>query len=181
MRFLEIVAKMKRRVLIVDGYNMIAYWQETKHFFKTNQLEEARDLLLKKLSHYAGFEELEIICVFDAQYVPGVRQVYDHYQLQVVFTEEGETADAYIERLAGQFNRLTTRVSVATSDLNEQWLIFSQGALRVSARELEKDVNQLKKDVASFKKDLDLTKPPLRPWNADQLDQLQDMLDELGK
>ena len=40
--------------------------------------------------------------------------------------------------------RPSTQVSVATSDLNEQWTVFAQGALRVSARELEKRVAVVK-------------------------------------
>lgn len=170
---------MKKRILIVDGYNMIGYWEATRPFFKADRLEDARDILLQKLSHYAGFERLEIICVFDAQHVPGVRQSFEQYQLQVVFTEEGETADSYIERLAGSYNYLTTMVSVATSDLNEQCIIFAKGALRISARELEKDVNQLTKDVTRLTQDLDLKAPPLRPWNDQQLDTLKNMLNSI--
>ena len=49
----------------------------------------------------------------------------------MVFTKEDETADSYIERLAGENDRLT-QVTVATSDLAEQWVVFSQGALRTS-------------------------------------------------
>ena len=36
-----------------------------------------RNILLQKLSHYASFEGIEVICVFDAQYMPGVRQTYE--------------------------------------------------------------------------------------------------------
>ena len=49
---------MKKQLLIVDGYNMIGAWQETHQLFQNNDLEQARDLLLKKLSDYAGFEGL---------------------------------------------------------------------------------------------------------------------------
>lgn len=110
---------MKKKILLVDGYNMIAFWRETHQLLKTNQLDAARTILLQKLSHYASFEDLEIICVFDAQYVPGSRQKYDDYALTVVFTEEDETADSYIERMAAELNSPLNRVEVATSDLNE--------------------------------------------------------------
>lgn len=40
---------MKKRILLVDGYNMIAFWQETRQLFKTNQLDQARETLLRKL------------------------------------------------------------------------------------------------------------------------------------
>ena len=46
---------MKKRILLVDGYNMIAFWKETRQLFKINQLDEARETLLRKLNHYANF------------------------------------------------------------------------------------------------------------------------------
>lgn len=170
---------MKKKILLVDGYNMIAFLQTTRHLFKKNQLDEARNILLRQLTHYAHFEHLEIICVFDAQYVPGVRKHYDDGPVQVVFTQENETADTYIERLASDLNTPLHLVEVATSDLNEQWTVFSQGALRVSARELEKRVNTIKSDLDKLSQQIDLTTPKLRPWNDGQLDKLQRLLDDI--
>ena len=115
---------MKRKILLVDGYNMVAFWQATRSLFNKGELDAARTILLNKLSNYASFEQLEIICVFDAQYMPGVRQTYDEFNVTVVFTEEEETADDYIERLATDLNNPRNQVSVATSDLNEQWTVF---------------------------------------------------------
>ncbi|HGD0090531.1 TPA: NYN domain-containing protein, partial [Streptococcus agalactiae] len=68
-------------------------------------------------------------------------------------------------------------VSVATSDLNEQWTIFSQGALRVSARELEQRVATVKSDLDKMSSQIDLSTPKLRPWNDEQLGKLKDFLD----
>lgn len=170
----------KHNILLVDGYNMIAFWQETRQLFKTNRLDEARELLLRKLNHYAHFEHLDIVVVFDAQYVPGVRQRYDQYKISVVFTKEDETADSYIERTAAELNQSALNlVSVATSDLNEQWTVFSQGALRVSARELEQRVNTVKSDLDKMSSQIDLATPKLRPWNDDQLGKLQNLLKDL--
>ncbi len=170
---------MKKKILLVDGYNMIAFWQETHQLFKTNQLDAARNILLQKLSHYASFEDLEIICVFDAQYVPGSRQKYEDYALTVVFTQEDETADSYIERTAAELNSPLNRVEVATSDLNEQWTVFSQGALRVSARELEDRVNVVKSDLDKMSKNIDLYTPRLCSLDDEQLDQLRSYLEDL--
>ena len=83
---------MKEKILLVDGYNMIAFWQETRQLFKKSELDAARTILLEKLSHYASFEGIRVICVFDAQYMPGIRQTYEEFQVQVVFTAEDETA-----------------------------------------------------------------------------------------
>ncbi|MFC5630194.1 MULTISPECIES: NYN domain-containing protein [Streptococcus] len=171
---------MKKKLMLVDGYNMIAFWQETKQAFKTNQLDEARNILLRKLNNYANFEQIEITCVFDAQYVPGNRQRYDQYKVEVIFTEENETADDYIERMAAELNTALNLVEVATSDLNEQWTIFAQGCLRVSARELEQRVNTVKSDLDKLSAQIDLKKPRLSAIADDQMTQLKDLLHSLG-
>lgn len=170
---------MKRKILLVDGYNMVAFWQETRQLFKKSELDAARTILLQKLSHYASFEGMEIICVFDAQYMPGVRQSYQDFNVEVVFTEENETADDYIERLAVELNTPLHQVSVATSDLNEQWTVFAQGALRVSARELEQRVAVTKSNLNQMSKQIDLQKPILRPWDAKQIEDLTKMMQDL--
>ena len=41
---------MKRKILLVDGYNMIAFWQETRQLFQKSELDAARNILLQKLS-----------------------------------------------------------------------------------------------------------------------------------
>lgn len=170
---------VKKRILLVDGYNMIAFWQETRQLFKKNQLDAARNLLLRKLNNYAHFEALDIVCVFDAHFVPGTRQRYDQYRVEVIFTQEDETADSYIERLAVELNNPLNLVEVATSDLNEQWAIFSQGALRVPARELEERVNTVKADLDKMTQTIELKTPKLRPWDEQQLSQLKDLLSDL--
>ena len=113
------------------------------------------------------------------QFVPGSRQRYDQYRISVIFTEEDETADSYIERAAAEMNTVQNLVEVATSDLNEQWAIFSQGALRVSARELEERVNTVKSDLDKMSAHIDLKTPKLRPWDDAQLGKLQDLLNEI--
>ncbi|WP_019774827.1 NYN domain-containing protein, partial [Streptococcus sobrinus] len=95
------------------------------------------------------------------------------------FTEEDETADSYIERMAAELNSPLNRVEVATSDLNEQWTVFSQGALRVSARELEERVNVVKSDLDKMSKTIDLYTPRLGSLDDDQLDKLRSILDDL--
>ena len=169
---------MKKQLLIVDGYNMIGAWQETHQLFQNNDLEQARDLFLKKLSDYAGFEGLEIICVFDAQFVPGVTSKFHVHNVLVIFTKEDETADSYIEKLAGKCNNVLTTVYVATSDLAEQWVIFSQGAMRIPARELEERVNLRKQDLTRHANSM-TTQKPRTSWADAQLDELKELMFEI--
>lgn len=139
---------MKTELLYVDGYNMIGAWPELVKLKRQDKMADARDRLLHELSNYAKYEGIEIRIVFDAQLVPGIAQRYDKFDVAVIFTSEGETADSYIEKAVGEENLLITHVQVATSDLAEQWLIFQKGATRKSANELYKDIKQAKKNIA---------------------------------
>ncbi|MER2063886.1 MAG: NYN domain-containing protein [Alkalibacterium sp.] len=139
---------MKKELLYVDGYNMIGAWPELVKLKRQDKMADARDRLLHELSNYAKYEGVEIRIVFDAQLVPGIAQRYDKYEVAVIFTSEGETADSFIEKAVGEENLLVTHVQVATSDLAEQWLIFQRGATRKSANELFKDVKRAKKNIA---------------------------------
>ena len=137
----------KEELLVVDGYNMIGAWPELIKLKNQEKMEDARDELLHELSNYARYEGIGVRVVFDAQFVPGIQKTYDRYTLEVIFTKEGETADSYIERTVGEENQLITHVTVATSDLAEQWMIFQKGASRKSAKELYKDVRHTKKKI----------------------------------
>ena len=49
---------MKKQLLIVDGYNMIGAWPELVQLKKQERLEDARELLLSRLSNYdRGFHQ----------------------------------------------------------------------------------------------------------------------------
>lgn len=173
---------MKKQLLIVDGYNMIGSWPELVALKKQDKMADAREALLHRLSNYAKYEGLEVIVVFDAQLVPGIQQNYRKYQLEVVFTKEDETADTYIERIAGELNTRLTQVTVATSDLAEQWVIFSQGALRTSAYELYKTIKKTEKNITQDNinmRFIDFRRNS--PWNDEQLHKLSKKLDDLMK
>ena len=64
----------------------------------------------------------------------------------MVYTREGETADAYIEELASQIGS-SYAVRVATSDGLVQLSSFRSGVLRMSARELREEVERARKEM----------------------------------
>lgn len=171
---------LKQDILFVDGYNMIGAWPELNHLKQRDELGAARDLLLFELSNYRKYRDIQVIVVFDAQFVPGITSSYDEYECTVVFTAEGETADSYIEREVPRYINPLTRVVVATSDAAEQWMIFQQGALRQSAKELLMEVDYAKAEINQ-----DITtyyNQRLRrrsPWTMDHLQQLNQLLYEL--
>ncbi|AQP53552.1 DNA-binding protein [Vagococcus penaei] len=172
--------RLKSQVLFVDGYNMIGAWPELQRLKKHERLADARDLLLFMLSNYAKYQGIDIIVVFDAQLVPGIQQTYEKFGLTVIFTKEEETADTYIEREAGQRINPLTHVRVATSDLAEQWVIFSQGALRVSARELYKNIEESEKSIKNDAEDYRFSNYRRNsPWSKEQLGELQKYFDNI--
>ncbi|SFH57617.1 NYN domain-containing protein [Pisciglobus halotolerans] len=172
---------MKKDLLIVDGYNMIGAWPELVALKNKDKMEDARDRLLHELSDYSKYECIEVRVVFDAQFVPGIQKSYKKYHLDVIFTKEGETADSYIERVVGEENFLITQVTVATSDLAEQWMVFQKGALRKSANELFKDVQRSKKKIAAEARTLH-SKDYRRnsPWTHLQIEELEKLRERLS-
>lgn len=171
---------MKRQVLFVDGYNMIGAWPMLDKLKKQDKLADARDGLLFMLSNYAKYEGIEIIVVFDAQLVPGVQQTYKEFGVTVIFTKEEETADTYIEREASERINPLTHVRVATSDMAEQWIVFSRGALRVSARELFKSIEESEKKINTDAENYQFEGQRRKsPWSKSQLDKLQKIYNEM--
>ena len=173
---------MKKRILIVDAYNMIGNWPQLDKLKKADRLEDARDQLLKVLSNYRKQMDMEIIVVFDAMYVPGLSKSYQQYDLTIIWTDEGQTADSYIESLAGRLFSPLTQVTVATSDQAEQWTIFSQGALRKPAWELYQYINHAGRKVSEATKNYQIQSTVRKsPWDEQQLEKLAQLRDELSE
>ena len=136
----------KQQYLIVDGYNMIFAWPELAETAKTD-LEAARRHLCDRLSSYASYKKCRLVVVFDGYKVkgnPGEKEKY--VSIQVVFTKENQTGDAYIESLVSQIGP-NYNVRVATSDALVQLSSIRSGVLRVSARELQEEVASAAKEM----------------------------------
>ena len=134
------------RVLIVDGYNVL---NVRRHIEGATALADARDSLIAQLQDYGGFSGQRIVLVFDAWHGDRKsRSVEEHGNVQVVFTQKGETADHYIERLCDEYaDKIQYRqaeVRVATSDALEQTIILGRGATRLSSRELLMEMQQVR-------------------------------------
>ena len=143
--------------LLVDGYNIIFAWDELKTLAREN-IDSAREALIEILGNYQGFRKCNVIAVFDAYKVKGgQRHIEKHGDVTVVFTQEAETADTYIERttyeLANEKGR-KYRVRVATSDRLEQMIILGNNARRVSAGEFKTEVEQVNEEIRNFLKQL---------------------------
>ncbi|WP_026583291.1 NYN domain-containing protein [Bacillus sp. J33] len=145
-------------ILIVDGYNIIGAWPELREL-KDKDLSSARDRLVEKMAEYQGYSGYKVIVVFDAHYVKGTEKKFKNSKVEVIFTRNNETADERIEKLAIDLSNIKTQIHVATSDYTEQWVIFGQGALRKSARELLNEMNLIERSIEKKVKNIQSNKP----------------------
>lgn len=166
--------------LLVDGYNIIFAWPELKSLAETN-LDSARIRLQDILCNYQGFKKCRVILVFDGYKVKGnPGEVLKYHNIHVIFTKEAETADQYIEKLAHRIGR-RNRVTVATSDGLEQLIIYGQGCLLMSARDLKEDIERVRRLI---REEQEKFGPPGKNYLFESVDEeLAEYLDEvrLGK
>lgn len=142
------MAKRKsKQLLIVDGYNIIGAWPQLRVLKDQDQMDEARDLLISQLAEYQSYSGIRVIVVFDAYKIPGIGRKQEDFKIEVYFTKKKETADEKIERLVHEFFEKNRQIYVATSDYTSQRVIFGQGALRKSARELLLEVENANKEI----------------------------------
>ena len=138
----------RKEYLIVDGYNMIFAWDGLREQ-AAYDLSGARERLLDLLSNYCGFHPCELIVVFDSYRVKGgTGSRSSHNNLRVVYTQEDESADLYIETLVGKIGK-NYAVRVATSDALIQLSALRSGVLRVSAAELERELERTNGEIAA--------------------------------
>lgn len=154
----------KKRLLIVDGYNVINSWRSG---MDARTLADARDELAHKLMDHAGYTGQKVVLVFDAWMSDRVsRTVEETGPLTVVYTQKNETADHYIERLCDSYAREVEygrlEIEVATSDNVEQVVVLSRGARRISSRELLREMESVRREgAAAMQKPAVVTRNPV--------------------
>jgi len=140
-------AVQKKDYIIVDGYNMIYAWEGLRELAQTD-IDAARDRLITRLINYSNIRSKEVVAVFDAYRVKGGEGSSEEIGgLRVVFTKGGESADAYIERLVHEIGK-NFNVKIASSDGMIQITALRMGTLRLSAHELELEVEAAEEILA---------------------------------
>jgi len=141
-----VIRPPKQKYIIVDGYNVIFAWEDLAAQARSD-LDAARRQLCDALSSFAGYTKCRLVVVFDGYKQkgnPGEKSQF--HNIQVVYTREGETADAYIEALADEIGN-NYSVRVASSDALVQISSLRSGVLRMSARELKAEVDAARKEM----------------------------------
>jgi predicted RNA-binding protein with PIN domain len=134
-------------ILLVDGYNIVGAWHYLKKTRDADSLEAARWQLIEALINYSAFKDFTTQIVFDAQYQQtSSNQEIKTENLLVHYTNFGETADTYIEKVCASYFRQylhksqLSRLIVATSDRTQQLMVTGYGAEWMSAQQLGYEV-----------------------------------------
>lgn len=145
------------KIVFVDGYNILNSWPNLKEDKEVN-FQGAREKLIDIMHNYGSYYACKIVIVFDGHKVSGNREKIDvkNKYLTIVFTKDGQTADAYIEKEVHSLGR-KYEVQVVTSDKMEQQTVFQRGAIRTSSLEFYNEViktEQLirEKEIKTFTK-----------------------------
>lgn len=141
----------KKQYIIVDGYNIIFASQELSALAR-EKLGLARGRLMDMLSNYCGFTKRELVLVFDGFRTPGNPGSREEYHnIHVAFTKDGETADAYIERIADNIGK-NYDVRVVTNDNLIRLSALRSGVLRTSSDEFALEVRDVLEQIDALLK-----------------------------
>ena len=145
------IGSVKKEFLIVDGYNLIFAWDELKKV-GDDSMGVARKMLMDMLSSYCGFTNTEMLLVFDAYKTAGGTGAKEEYHnLHVAYTRDGETADAYIERIANDIG-MNYSVRVITGDSLIRLSTLRSGVLNSSSRAFKGEVEAVLSQIDSVLK-----------------------------
>ena len=134
----------KRPHYIVDGYNLLHVWKE----IDMGDVATAREILIRNLIEYGGYENFEITLVFDAgKTEEEEREEVFSKIFRVVYSGFEETADSVIERLSFEEVKKRREVHVVSSDALIETVILGAGAYRHPSREFYRAIKRAKKHL----------------------------------
>lgn len=141
--------KNRKKLLIVDGYNVIFAWESLSRLAADN-MDSAKDRLIHILSNYQGSTEIDIMLIFDGYKVKG-NAGSDTFtdSIHIIHTKENQTADLYIENFTFS-NSEKYDITVVTSDGMIQKIVRASDARIISSREfadiIKSEAERLKED-----------------------------------
>jgi len=139
--------KRQKKLLVVDGYNVIYAVSSLKQLSKDN-IDGARDELNDLLCVYKSYFDGDVYVVYDAYNVKGSSDRNEEYKgINVFYTKENQTADTFIEMMAGKFGR-NLDMTVVSSDNLIGITALSFGCKVISSREFERELEDIKKRIS---------------------------------
>ncbi|HEY7356436.1 MAG TPA: NYN domain-containing protein [Ktedonobacterales bacterium] len=129
---------MEPKLILIDGYNVIKNTPELLAA-ERRSLAAARDALVRKLIAKYRHTPHQVVVVFDAQQL---RQTEEHVQrVRLIFTCQGESADAVIARMAREAAARQQTVVVASNDQEVRGAVVGAGGQAASSADLAAHLN----------------------------------------
>jgi hypothetical protein len=142
----------------IDGYNLIFRVLKAK-----DSLRDRRTTLITELSNKIELLKLHTTLVFDSQYQSTEATRHHHKNLEIYYTDEGETADDYIIKSLKAIKQSPNKrnVTVVTSDLHLAWRARRENALTMSIDEYLDWINRRHRNkAAQIREELEAPPPP---------------------
>ena len=145
------MAQRRKRMLIVDGYNVLRSGSRYRHITKPDYTDDtfntAREQLVNDVIDFAG-RTYEAYIVYDGggnAYSQGTPETVG--RVKIIFSPAGSQADKVIEKLAHEGRVRGMEVLVVTSDATIQDTVFGGGVDRMSANGFSREIEMLKEDT----------------------------------
>lgn len=149
------MAKQRRKLLIVDGYNVLRSGSRYRHLrdagpnpdYADDAFNRAREALINDVVAYAG-RDCEAVIVFD-----GARNEFSDGScekiagVRIMFSRAGDSADKVIEKLSRDARERGIETMVVTSDATIQNTVFGFGVDRMSANGFSLEVDRYYDDA----------------------------------
>lgn len=170
------MAAKRRRVLVVDGYNVIrespAYRALIDEDLTDPVLHDvyvrARQALLADVAAFAQ-GTFEATVVFDGFGNPDPeRPPRRTAGVDVVFSPSGVEADTVIERMVAEAREEGREVTVITSDAGVQSTVFGEGVTRLSSRMFANEADAMNDHIAELRRS-PVRQGPVRATVADRV------------
>ena len=141
----------RQRIVVIDGYNVLRNSERYAHFvgaapnfedWTSEVWNAAREALLNDVLKTLD-KNSQAIIVYDAAKRQGASVELPSQKMknvQVIFTDPGESADARIQKLVYASRQKGLEVQVVTSDLGIQDATMNKGVVRTSSREFVNNV-----------------------------------------
>ncbi len=118
--------------IVIDGYNLLG---AARRIFLPD-LEEQREALIKDLSRYRTLKGVMVTVVFDGKRSGRISRSREvRSGVEVLFSKEGEEADALLKDMAGKMGQ---NVTIVTSDREVRFFAESRGAVVIGSGEFFK-------------------------------------------
>lgn len=131
------MARKRKKLLIIDGYNVLRSGSRYKHIlfpdYTVDPYNTAREKLMNDVNAYVG-NDMDAVIIYDAGEAGHESETVDRIgHVKIVFTPDGQSADRVIERLSHDAKEQNIETLVVTSDASIQDAVFGGGVDRMSA------------------------------------------------